>query len=125
MIISRFGEIYDLPNSNSHEDIINDHKIKLHDKKDVQLYARVEVTPEFKLDENAVPAWWTDELTQKCIDWYERWKDVSRHYVSKYDNGNIRVECEYVNGGIHGHYVEKYDNGNIRVECEYVNGGRQ
>ena len=42
-----------------------------------------------------------------------------------YNNGNKRVESNYVNGKRHGPFVGWYTNGNKREESNYVNGKLQ
>ena len=45
-------------------------------------------------------------------------------YQSWYDNGQLGVQSEYLNGKLHGIYQEWYSNGQLMLQSEYLNGKR-
>lgn len=46
----------------------------------------------------------------------------SGHLIDKHDNGNVKVECNYVNGGIHGVYKSFHENGALYEYAVYDSG---
>jgi len=50
--------------------------------------------------------------------------DGERHgeYIENYENGNINIKSNYINGLLHGEYIKNYENGNIHIKSNYANG---
>lgn len=42
-------------------------------------------------------------------------------FVVWYDNGTLKISCDYVNGTKNGKYLQWYDNGTLWIKCRYIN----
>lgn len=61
-------------------------------------------------------------LTIDAAKFHELPTNYTGHALSYYDNGQIDIECDFINGNEHGHYIKYYNNGNKWFECNYIDG---
>jgi antitoxin component YwqK of YwqJK toxin-antitoxin module len=45
-------------------------------------------------------------------------------YQSWYENGQLSLQCNYINDVLEGPYKSWHKNGQLHIECKYVNGKR-
>ena len=50
----------------------------------------------------------TNGYTGKCLEYH--------------DNGQLYIDCNYINGRFDGKYLKYHDNGQLERDCNYVNG---
>jgi len=46
-------------------------------------------------------------------------------FKSYYENGQLKYECNYINGILEGIYKEYHENGQLKYACTFVNGKKK
>lgn len=59
---------------------------------------------------------------EQAYMWTLEYANYTGEYKEWHNNGQLFIECEFINGVRHGSYREWYDNGQLWIESEYVNG---
>lgn len=44
------------------------------------------------------------------------------YYKEWYENGNLKIEANFVAGKLHGVYIDKFESGNLRLRQQYEHG---
>jgi len=62
---------------------------------------------------------------QMCIKCNYIDGNLNGEYIQWHENGQMWIKYNYINGELNGDYLSWYENGQMREECNYVNGKRK
>jgi len=93
------------------------------------------IKTEYKINETVYPNKFDNDLENVCssgIHYFLNLKsafyygivmnNMNGKYLSWYDDGQIKIKCNYVDGKLNGEHLRWYENGQMYEKCNYING---